>query len=355
LSTLKALLKPLAEDGAPLTREQARASLAAILDQQVPEVETAALLTALATRGELAPELAGFVEEMRARATPIPLMEEERDRLVDTCGTGGGGPATFNISTGAALVAAAAGALVAKHGNRAVTSRCGSADVLEALGVPITLQPDLAAECLRETGFVFLYAPMLHPAMKAVAPLRNALGFRTIFNLCGPLTNPAGARAQVIGVLAPSRALLVARTLIEMQTTRRAFVVHGLDGMDELTLTGESVTVRVEPAAETPIKAARITPEMAGLPRAALEELSGGDGPDFAKDSASILYDIVTGIPGPRRDIVLFNAAAALVAAGIAEDLKEGVARSAEAIDSGQAAVTLQKLRLFGKKYAAVS
>jgi anthranilate phosphoribosyltransferase len=348
LSTLKALLKPLAEDGAALTREQSRAALAAILDEQVAEVETAALLTALATRGELAPELAGFVEEMRARATPIPLTEEERDQLVDTCGTGGGGPATFNISTGAGLVAAAAGALVAKHGNRAVTSRCGSADVLEALGVPITLPPDLAAECLRETGFVFLYAPMLHPAMKAVAPLRRALGFRTIFNLCGPLTNPAGARAQVIGVLAPSRTLLMARTLVELGTTRRAFVVHGLDGLDELTLTGESIAVRVESESEPAIKAARITPEMAGLPYAALEELSGGD----ANDNASILYDIVTGIPGPRRDIVLFNAAAALVASGIAADLKEGVVRAAEAIDSGQAAVTLQKLRNFGQKWS---
>jgi anthranilate phosphoribosyltransferase len=344
---LKDLLKPLAEDGGQLTREQSRAVLSAILDEQIPEVETAALLTALATRGELAPELAGFVEEMRARATPIPLTDEERDLLVDTCGTGGGGPATFNISTGAALVAAAAGALVAKHGNRAVTSRCGSADVLEALGVPITLPPDLAAECLRETGFVFLYAPMLHPAMKAVAPLRRALGFRTIFNLCGPLTNPAQARAQVIGVLAPSRALLVARTLIELQTTRRAFVVHGLDGLDELTLTGESVTVRVEPAEQPAMKAAKVTPEMAGLPRATLEELSGGD----ANDNAAILYDVITGIPGPRRDIVLFNAAAALVAVGLANDLREGVARAAEAIDSGEAAVTLQKLRLFSQKW----
>jgi anthranilate phosphoribosyltransferase len=344
---LKDLLKPLAEDGGQLTREQSRAALAAILDEQIPEVETAALLTALATRGELAPELAGFVEEMRARATPIPLTDEERDLLVDTCGTGGGGPATFNISTGAALVAAAAGALVAKHGNRAVTSRCGSADVLEALGVPITLPPDLAAECLRETGFVFLYAPMLHPAMKAVAPLRRALGFRTIFNLCGPLTNPAQARAQVIGVLAPSRALLVARTLIELQTTRRAFVVHGLDGLDELTLTGESVTVRVEPAEQPQMKAAKVTPEMAGLPRATLEQLSGGD----ANDNAAILYDVITGIPGPRRDIVLFNAAAALVAVGLAADLREGVARAVEAIDSGEAAVTLQKLRLFNQKW----
>jgi len=347
LSIVKDLLKPLAEDGAALTREESRAVLVAILDEKVPDVETAAFLTALATRGELAPELAGFVEEMRARMTPIPLTEEERAELVDTCGTGGGGPATFNISTGAALVAAAAGAKVAKHGNRAVTSRCGSADVLESLGVPITLPPDLAAECLRETGFVFLFAPMLHPAMKVVTPLRRALGFRTIFNLCGPLTNPAGARAQVIGVLAPSRALLVARTLIELQTTRRAFVVHGIDGMDEVSTTGESIVVRVEPAEEPAIKAARVTPEMAGLPRATLEDLSGGD----ADANAAILYDIVTGIPGPRREIVLLNAAAALVAAGIAGDLKEGVLRGAEAIDSGEAAVTLQKLRLFNQKY----
>ncbi len=342
------MLKPVAEDGQPLTRPEARAALVSILDGEATEIETSALLTALATRGELAPELAGFVEEMRSRATPIPLSEEERAELVDTCGTGGGGPATFNISTGAALVAAAAGAKVAKHGNRAVTSRCGSADVLEALGVPIALQPELAAECLRETGFVFLLATMLHPAMKAVAPLRRALGFRTIFNLCGPLTNPAGARAQVIGVLAPSRALLVARTLIELQTTRRAFVVHGVDGMDELSTTGESIVVRVEPAAEPAMKAARFTPEMAGLPRATLDDLAGGD----ANDNAMILYDVITGIPGPRRDIVLYNAAAALVASGIAEDLREGVLRAAEAIDSGEAAVTLQKLRQFGARFA---
>jgi anthranilate phosphoribosyltransferase len=351
LSLVKELLKPLAEDGAALTRPQSRAALAEMLSGEATEIETAGFLTALATRGELAPELAGFVEEMRARMTPIPLTEEERDLLVDTCGTGGGGPSTFNISTGAALVAAAAGALVAKHGNRAVTSRCGSADVLESLGVPITLPPELAAECLRETGFVFLFAPMLHPAMKAVAPLRRALGFRTIFNLCGPLTNPAGARAQVIGVLAPSRALLMARTLIELKSTRSAFVVHGLDGLDELTLTGESIVVRVDPAARPDIaqgiKAARITPEMAGLPRAALGDFSGGD----ADDNAAILYNVITGIPGPRRDIVLFNAAAALVAAGIAADLTEGVTRAAEAIDSGEAAVTLQKLRLFQQKW----
>ncbi len=223
-------------------------------------------MTVLATRGEQAPELAGFVDAMRARSIPVPLTDEERAELVDTCGTGGGGPLTFNISSGAALVAAAAGAKVAKHGNRAVTSQAGSADVLEALGVPITLGPEMAAECLRATGFMFLFAPLYHPAMKAVGPLRKALGFRTIFNLCGPLTNPAGARAQVIGVLAPSRVLLVGRTLAALGA-RRAFVVHGSDGIDELTTTGESVVARIEEAdgSDKPaLKAARITPEMAG-------------------------------------------------------------------------------------------
>src|SRR5208283_3761225 len=213
MASVKELLKPLAEDGTALTREQAAHVLVEILAGSVPEVETAALLTVMATRGEQAPELAGFVDVMRAHVTPVPMTDEERDALVDVVGTGGGGPLTFNISSGAALVAAAAGAKVAKHGNRAVTSLCGAADVLEALGVPIALGPELAVECLRETGFMFLFAPLYHPAMKALGPLRRALGFRTIFNLCGPLTNPAGARAQVIGVLAPSRVLLVARTL----------------------------------------------------------------------------------------------------------------------------------------------
>ncbi|HEY2861427.1 MAG TPA: anthranilate phosphoribosyltransferase [Terracidiphilus sp.] len=351
MSRVKDLLRPLAEDGAAMTREQAAEALAEILAGEVPEVETAALLTVMATRGEQAPELAGFVETMRARAVPVPLTEEERDQLVDTCGTGGGGPLTFNISSGAALVAAAAGAKVAKHGNRAVTSRCGSADVLEALGVPVELQPELAAECLRATGFMFLFAPLYHPAMKAVGPLRRALGFRTIFNLCGPLTNPAGARAQVIGVLAPSRVLLVGRTLAALGA-RRAFVVHGTDGIDELTTSGESVVARIEedPNGGPPqMKAARITPEMAGVPRATHDEFTGGD----VETNASLLYDILTGVPGPRRDIVALNAAAALVAAGLAGDLKEGVAMGNEAIDSGEAAATLAKLRQFGEKYGA--
>ena len=245
MDSLKTLLKPLAEDGAQLTREEARDVLRQILSGQVPEVETAALLTVFATRGEQASELAGFVDVMREQCVPVPLSDEERAELVDCVGTGGGGPLTFNISCGAALVAAAAGAKVAKHGNRAVTSRCGAADVLEALGVPIDLTPELAVECLRETGFVFLFAPLYHPAMKAMNSLRRALGFRTIFNLCGPLTNPAHARIQVVGVLAPSRVLLVGRAL-QALGSRRAFVVHGTDGIDELTTTGESVVARIE-------------------------------------------------------------------------------------------------------------
>jgi len=349
MSLLKELLKPLAEDGTALTREQAAAVLEEILTGTVPEVETAALMAVLATRGEQAPELAGFVEVMRARVTPVPLTDQERALLVDVVGTGGGGPLTFNISSGAALVAAAAGAHVAKHGNRAVTSRCGSADVLEALGVPIDLSPELAVECLRATGFMFLFAPYYHPAMKAVGPLRKALGFRTIFNLCGPLTNPAGARTQVVGVLAPSKVLLVGRTLAALKA-KRAFVVHGTDGIDELTTTGESVVARIEEDAngETKLKAARVTPEMAGLPRATLDQFTGGD----VAENAALLYDVLTGIPGARRDIVLLNAAAGLVAAGLAGDLKEGVTMGAEAIDSGQAAATLAKLRQFGTKYA---
>ena len=281
---------------------------------------------------------------------PLPFSKTETAELVDCVGTGGGGPQTFNISCGAALVASAAGAKVAKHGNRAITSRCGAADVLEALGVPIGFEPTLAVECLRETGFVFLYAPLYHPAMKALGPLRRALGFRSIFNLVGPLTNPAHARAQVIGVLAPSRVLLVGRTLAALGA-KRAFVVHGTDGIDELTTTGESVVARVEEnaAGQPELKAARITPEMAGLERTTLDHFIGGD----IETNKALLYDVLTGIGGARRDIVLLNAAAVLVASGLAGDLKQGVAMGAEAIDSGQAAATLEKLRRFGAKHAA--
>ncbi len=241
------------------------------------------------------------------------------------------------------------GAKVAKHGNRAVTSRCGSADVLEALGVPVTLRPELGGRVpARHELHVPLCAALSSGDEGCRGICAKRWGSGRSSTLCGPLTNPAGARAQVIGVLAPSRVLLVARALAELGA-RRAFVVHGTDGIDELTTTGESIVARIVEGEDgkPALKGARITPEMAGLPIAKLEDFTGGD----VAENSALLYDVLTGIPGARRDIVLLNAAAALVAAELAGDLKEGVAMGAEAIDSGQAAATLAKLREFGKKY----
>ncbi len=339
MPTLKETLKHLTEDGTTLTREEASSTLNRILTEETSDIEISALLTLLATRGETVPELTGFAEAMRALSLPIPLTDEERSRLVDTCGTGGGGPTTFNISTGAALVATAAGARVAKHGNRSLTSQCGSADVLEALGVAVSLTPEQAVECLRATGFMFLYAPLLHPAMKRVQPVRRALGFRTIFNLAGPLTNPAYAPVQVMGVPARKWLAPVGETMSRLGI-RRAFVVHGSDGLDELTVTGESNLAEVHDRA---IGLYRTKPQDAGLPLADSAALAGGD----AATNAAILEAIFNGEPGPRRDIVLFNAAAALVVAELAEDLSEGVRVGAEAIDSGAARKTLEALRAF--------
>jgi anthranilate phosphoribosyltransferase len=296
-------------------------------------------------------ELTGFVRGMRERGSTLSLSEEERGRLVDTCGTGGDGSGTFNISTGAALVAAGAGAWVAKHGNRSVTSRCGSADVLEALGVPITLAPDAAAACLRATGFVFLYAPIWHPAMARVKDARRVLGFRTIFNLAGPLTNPAGARAQVMGVYSRDRVPLVAETMTRLGV-RHAFVVHGHGahgeaGMDEISTTGETDIATVNAGFNDGRHTIRhFHPREVGLPPAKQQDLQGGD----ARDNAAILEAIFDGRDmGGRRDIVLLNAAATLVAAGLAGNLNEGLEQGREAIDSGAVAGVVEKLRAFGK------
>jgi anthranilate phosphoribosyltransferase len=352
MSALKDTLKLVVEQGATLSRDKARAVLTQMLaeDSADSDLEIAALLTALATRGETVEEMTGFAEAMRSLSLPLPLTDEERATLVDTCGTGGDGLGTFNISTAAALVAVAAGAKVAKHGNRALTSYCGSADVLEALGVPVALAPDQAVECLRATGFMFLYAPALHPALKRVQPVRRTLGFRTIFNLAGPLTNPAAAPVQVMGVYSAEKVSPVAETMARLGV-RRAFVVHGFDGLDELTLTSEShvaeVTGKGNHATGKSVRLFRLTPEEAGLPRTSLAELAGGK---TASENAAILEHIFDGQPGPKRDIVLLNAAAALVAAGVAVDFKEGVARGAEAIDSGATRTTVVKLREFGKR-----
>jgi len=361
-------LKLVVEQGATLHRDEARRVLTELLAGEGggDDLEIAGLLTAMATRGETVDELTGFAEAMRGLSIPVPLTDEERAGLVDTCGTGGDGLGTFNISTGAALVAVAAGAKVAKHGNRAMTSRCGSADVLEAMGVPVVLAPEQAVECLRATGFMFLYAPALHPAMKRVQPIRRALGFRTVFNLAGPLTNPAGAPVQVMGVYSGEKVSLVAETMARLGV-RHAFVVHGSDGLDELTLTGESSVAEVrekqgtgirkqgaerhgagsrEQGAGKSVRLFKISPEDAGLVRASLVELAGGE---TAAENAAILQRIFAGESGAMRDVVLLNAAAALVAAGIAADFKEGVARGAEAIDSGAAREVLVRLREFGK------
>jgi anthranilate phosphoribosyltransferase len=280
---------------------------------------------------------------MRERATPLSLTAAERERLVDTCGTGGDASGTFNVSTGAALLAAAAGAWVAKHGNRSVTSRCGSADVLEALGVPVTLGPEQAAACLRATGFVFLYAPTWHPAMARVKDARRTLGFRTVFNLAGPLTNPAGARAQVMGVYSRDRVPLVAETMARLGV-RHALVVHGGDGLDEISTTGETEIATVNGEGTTSVR--HFHPGELGVPLARLDDLQGGD----ARDNAAILEAIFRGDDtGPRRDIVLLNAAAAMVAAGGASNLHDGLEAGRAAVASGAAMGVLRKLREFSK------
>lgn len=322
-----------------LSLEQATALMRQILAGKASEVELAALLGAMAARGETAEEIAGFALAMREAATTLSLSEAERDSLVDTCGTGGDGSGTFNISTAAALVAAAAGVKVAKHGNRAVTSQCGSADVLEALGIPVTLTPEAAVEALRAHGFCFLLAPAHHPGMRAFLPVRRALGVRTIFNVLGPLLNPAGARRQVMGVYAARLTQPVAAAMAHLGV-RSASVVHGHGGMDELALSGPSELVSVHEAAAGPVKLS-ISPEDVGLTRAPVSTLAGGS----AEQNAAILRSIFAGETGPRRDIVLLNAASVLLVAERAPDLTAAVALAAETIDSGEVVRLLERLR----------
>jgi anthranilate phosphoribosyltransferase len=308
-----------------------------ILTGEASDVELAALLGAMAARGETAAEVAGFAETLRGAATPLPLTDAERDALVDTCGTGGDGSGTFNISTAAALVAAAAGAKVAKHGNRAITSRCGSADVLEALGVPTELDPQASAEALREHGFCFLLAPAHHPALKGVMPVRRAIGVRTVLHVLGPLLNPAGARRQVMGVYAKRLVPLVAEAMTRLGTTH-AMVVHGDGGLDELALSGVSEIAEVRADAVT---LRTLAPGAVGLEQAPLGALAGGD----AAANAAILQSIFAGERGARRKIVVLNAAAVLVVAGLAESLEAGVRVASEAIDAGAVVRLLERMR----------
>ncbi len=327
-----AALKRSLEDRATLSREEARTLLDHILMGEANDLQIAALLGALSARGETTDELAGFVDALRAHSTKVPLTETERASCVDTCGTGGDLSGTFNISTAAALVAAAAGAtsgraiMIAKHGNRAVTSRSGSADVLEALGIPVGLNPAQAADALKNHRFAFLAAPAYHPALARVMPIRRALGVRTAFNILGPMSNPAGAAAQVVGVYAPHLVPVVAHTLAALGT-RYAFVVHG-SGLDEIALHAPTQIAEVRAGQITFFT---ISPTDFGIAIAPLEALAGGD----AEANAQILRNIFAGQPGPARDVVLLNSAAVLVLAGLAPDFSSATALAAHTIDSG--------------------
>jgi anthranilate phosphoribosyltransferase len=331
-------LRGIVEGRETLSREDAAALMVKILAGEASEVEIAGLLGALAGRGETAAEIAGFAATMRAAATMLPLTADEQAELVDTCGTGGDASGSFNISTAAALVAAAAGAKVAKHGNRAVTSRCGSADVLEAMGVPVTLAPEAAVAALREHGFCFLLAPSHHPAMKAVMPVRRALGVRTVLHVLGPLLNPAGARRQVMGVYQPRLVPLVAEAMT-LLGAKHAMVVCGENGMDELSLSGPSHVAEVRDGS---VREYVVMPEEFGLQRAPMSALEGGD----AAANAAILMSIFAGETGPRRDVVLLNAAAVLVTAGIAEDIDAGLTIAGDAINSGKVTRLVTALRV---------
>jgi len=309
-----------------------------ILSGRASTAQIAAFLVALRMKGETAGELIGFARAMRAMASHVPA-DLAGGPLLDTCGTGGDARGTFNISTIVAFVVAGAGVRVAKHGNRSISSRCGSADVLERLGVRVAVEADQAARAIREVGIGFLFAPAFHPATKHAHAARLELKMRTIFNLLGPLTNPAGATAQLAGAPSEQAARLIADALAALGL-KRGFVVHGSDGLDEITITGPTLAWEIETGNVT---LRTLTPEDFGVASAPLEELQGGD-PD---ENCEIARAILAGASGPKRDVVLVNAAAALVVAGRAASFAEGMAVAAESIDSGAARRKLEDLAAF--------
>jgi anthranilate phosphoribosyltransferase len=336
-----------------LTRIEAAAAMEAIMSGAATHAQIAAFLTALRMKGETVEELIGFAQVMRQKVVRIRMRGDEvaaltgtdREMLIDTCGTGGDAVGTFNVSTATAFVVAGAGLKVAKHGNRSVSSLCGSADVVETLGIDLNLAPAQVARCIDEAGIGFLYAPLLHTAMRHVMPARREMGIRTVFNMLGPLTNPAGATAQVIGVYAVALTEPLARVLAELGTAR-AFVVHGADGLDEISNTGESSVSEVR---EGMVRSFKLRPEDFGLARATVADLKGGD----REQNAEIVRTILGGEPGPKRDIVLMNAAAALVAGGRAREFKEGVEIAARSIDTGAARAKLESLVTLSQRLAA--
>jgi anthranilate phosphoribosyltransferase len=352
-------LHRIANHGQSMARAEAREVMAEVLTGNCTDAQIAALLVALRMKGETVEEIVGFAEAIRAAATPLPIASAgagafapsaldlsgtgrdalSESSLVDTSGTGGDACGTFNISTATAFVTAGVGVRVAKHGNRSISSKCGSADVMEALGVNIQLSPERAAQCLREVGICFLYAPDLHSSMKQVQKVRRELRLRTMFNLLGPLTNPARASGQVVGVYALDMVEKLAEAL-SMLGLHRALVVHGLDGLDEITITGST---RVAEAREGSVRTYEVDPEEFGMKRATLADISGGD----AAENAATIREVLNGKKSPRRDVVLLNSAAALVAAGRTDHLSDAIPVAAKSIDSGAAARKLDMLVRF--------
>ena len=332
MTTITEYIEPLLRRES-LSFEQATSLLDIIFEGQVPEVQIAAFLTAMRAKKATAPELAGLAKSLRSHAVAVKV---DVDNLVDTCGTGGGAIKTLNISTAAAIVAAGAGVYVAKHGNRGITSKCGSADVLEELGVKIDASAETVAECIRQAHIGFMFAPMFHPAMKYVQPIRKGLGFRTVFNILGPLANPANAAAQVMGVADENLMQIVAEAL-RLLGTRYAMVVHG-DGMDEIsTLT----TTKILELKEGQIASKELNPEDFGIALANIEELKVTD----VKTSAKALRDILSGKEtGPCKDIVILNAAAAIIAGGLADNFASAIKSAESSVSDGLALASLEKL-----------
>jgi anthranilate phosphoribosyltransferase len=318
-------------DGRSLTEAEAAAVMEEIMSGEATPAQFGAFVTALRLKGETVDEIAGMARVMREKARRVHV----EGVLLDTCGTGGDARGTFNVSTAAAFVAAGAGARVAKHGNRAMTSRCGSADVLEALGARIDLSPEQVKACLEETGVGFMFAPSFHPAMKFAAGPRREIGVRTVFNILGPLTNPAGATCQVLGVAEASLAETMAQVLARLGS-RRALVVHGRDGLDEMSISGPTLVCELVGGC---VRRYEVTPQEVGLTLYEAASVAGGT----PEENAVALREVLAGRPGPQRDIVLLNAAAGLVALERAAALAEGVAQAAEAIDSGAARERLDR------------
>lgn len=331
-------------EGRDLSREQARAVMEEVMRGEASPAQIGGFLVALRLKGETADEIAGCAEAMR---THVLAVHPKRDDLVDTAGTGGDGARTFNISTAAALVAAAAGAGVAKHGNRAVSSASGSADVLEALGFRLELAPERIERSIDELGFGFLFAPAHHPAMRHAAPVRRELAARTVFNVLGPLTNPAGARAQVVGVYEPGLVPTIAAVLAQLGA-RRAFVVHGAGGIDELSPAGPNLVCEVKGGK---VHSREIDPRDFGVARCDPADLAGGS----PAENAATVREIFEGARGPKRDAVLLNAAGAVAAAGHAKDLADGYRLAAEALDSGAAGERLDQLAAFSRSEEAAA